>query len=109
MAFQVSHEGRLFSNTPHAWTREENARAHVGLSKHLKQRLAASTSLFDTLFREWAGEGKRNRYSQKSKGLSHVLEEMDALGEKENRSNTVSGCFHSIHDCPSKPGRCVKQ
>ena len=64
----------------------------------LHRRLAVAPEVFDTLFRVWVKEGERGEEGRKSAGLSHTLQEMDALHEAKNQSTSGASLFHSLRD-----------
>ena len=64
----------------------------------LHRRLAVAPEVFDTLFRVWVREGERGEEGRRSAGLSHTLQEMDALHEAKNQSTSGASLSHSLRD-----------
>ena len=73
----------------------------------LHRRLAVAPEVFDTLFRVWVREGERGEEGRRSAGLSHTLQEMDALHEAKNQSTCSVSLFHSLRDCADEHTRRV--
>ena len=67
----------------------------------IQRRMAVAPDVFDTLFRVWVKEGRKNT------GLKRTIHEMDALYEATNQSVHCVALFRSLCNRTDKHPRCV--